>query len=183
MKNALLLHGTGNNSQGNWFPWLKEQLEAKGWKVWVPDLPNATMPDSKIYNQFLFSNKDWTFTSDTYIVGHSSGAVEILSLLQHLPETVIVDTCILIGVFRDNPKWDDTRGLFKEAFDFEQIKKHARRIVFIHSDDDPYCPLADAEYFSEKLGGEHLLKKGQGNFNLEKGPQYKQFPFLLELID
>lgn len=39
MKNALILHGAGNNHTGNWFLWLQEKLEKKDYKVWVPDLP------------------------------------------------------------------------------------------------------------------------------------------------
>jgi hypothetical protein len=36
---------------------------------------------------------------------------------------------------------------------------------------------------SQKLDGKLVVEKGQGHFNLEAGPQYVQFPLLLELID
>lgn len=182
MKNALILHGTSNNSQGNWFPWLKNELEKKEWKVWVPDLPQAERPKVKRYNEFIFNNKDWQFDKESVLIGHSSGAVAILGLLQHLPDDVVVDTCILVGSFKDNTGWNALDGLFEEPFDFEKIKKHARRFVFVHSDNDPYCPLEHAKYLSEKVNGELIIKEGQGHFNLEKGSEYKQFPLILEIL-
>ena len=182
MKNALILHGTANNHTGNWFPWLKGQLEKKGYKVWVPDLPDSEHPNVKRYNEFIFANKDFEFNKDTVIIGHSSGAVEILGLLQNLPEDVIVNKSILVSVFKDNLGDKDFDGLFEEPFDFEKIKKHSREIIFIHSDTDPYCPMEHAEYLSGKVGGKLIVIKGQGHFNLEKGPQYKKFPELLKLI-
>lgn len=47
MKNALILHGAGNDSQGNWFPWLKIQLQRKDYTVWVPNLPDFDHPNIK----------------------------------------------------------------------------------------------------------------------------------------
>ncbi len=184
-KNALILHGTEGSSQGNWFPWLKKELEQRGWSVWVPDLPQADRPNVKRYNAFILGNKEWQLNEKSVIIGHSSGAVAILGLLQNVPEDVIVDTCILVGSFIDtkNTTGEDTfEGLFEEPFDFEKIKKHARRFIFVHSDDDPYCPLDHAVYLSEKVGGKLIVKEGQGHFNLEKGPEYKQFPLILEIL-
>lgn len=182
MKNALILHGTGNDSSGNWFPWLKKKLEERGWEVWVPDLPQAEEPNIKRYNKHILSNRDWKFNKDSVLIGHSSGAVAILGLLQELPEDKKVDTCILVGSFKDPLGWDSLEGLFIEPFDFNKIKNQARRFVFVHSDTDPYCPLEHAEYLSKQLGGELIVKKGQGHFNLEQGEKYKQFPLILEII-
>jgi uncharacterized protein len=183
MKNALILHGTSNNHTGNWFPWLKKELEGKGYKVWVPDLPDPDVPNAKRNTSFILANKNWEFNEESVIIGHSSGSVEILNLLQHFQEGICVKKCILVAVFKDNLGEAIFDGLFEEPFDFEEIKKHSKEFVFVHSDDDPYCPLDHAKYFSDKLEGKLIVKKGQGHFNLEKGPEYKKFPFLLSLID
>lgn len=182
MKNTLILHGTGATSKSNWFPWLKRELEKKRWKVWVPDLPQADKPNIKRYNKFIFKNKNWEFNKESVLIGHSSGAVAIFGLLQDLPEKVVVDTCILVGSFKDDLGWDCLDGLFKKPFDFKKIKKHSRRFVFVHSDNDPYCPLQHAKFLAKKLEGELIIKKGQGHFTVEKGPEYKKLPLILGIL-
>jgi uncharacterized protein len=184
MKNALILHGTNGKSDHNWFPWLKERLEDDSWKVWVPDLPGANVPNLKRYSKFLLENKDWDFNEESYLIGHSSGAMAILGLLQALPEKTVVDTCILVGAFRDSLGQKDLEEIFEDPFNFEYIKQRAKRIIFIHSDNDPYCPLEHAEYLSQKLGAELIVKKDQAHFSIGTyGEEYKEFPFLLELIN
>ena len=182
MKNALILHGIGNNSQGNWFPWLKTELEDRNWKVWVPDLPQPDRPNIERCRE-LISDNDWELNDESILIGHSSGAVTILGLLQRLPENVKVDTCILVSSFKDNLGYETLDDLFKEPFDFTEIKKHAQRFIFVHSDNDPYCSLKHAEYLSEMVNGKLIIKKGQGHFNLEKGPEYKKIPLILEILE
>lgn len=187
MKNALILHGTFGHPDENWFPWLKEELEKKGYKVWVPLLPQPEKPNMQRYNQFIF-NSDWKFDSESVLIGHSSGAVAILGILQELPADVVVDTCILVGSFKDTDPFTETvkeacSELFTIKLDFGKIKKQAKRFIFVHSDDDPYCPLAHAEYLAEKLNGELIVKKGQKHFSVSSfGPEYRQVPFLLDLL-
>lgn len=161
MKNALILHGTDGHSKENWFDWLKQELEEDGYKVWVPDLPGANKPNIERYNDFILANKDWLFDSDSIIVGHSSGAVAILGLLEALPEGVKVDTCYLVGAFRNDLKWDALKDLFIKPFDFAKIKTKTNKFIFIHSDNDPYCPLDHAKYLAKELGGELIVKEGQ----------------------
>src|SRR5664279_4804219 len=99
MKNAIILHGTDATSKDNWFPWLRKELRNDGWKVWVPDLPKANKPNIERYNKFLFANKEFHVDQETVFIGHSSGAVAILGLLQELPADVVVDRAILVGAF------------------------------------------------------------------------------------
>ena len=180
MKNVLILHGTGSNSQGNWFPWLKKELLEREYKVWVPNLPDADHPNTKKYLKYIFSN--WKFDSESVVIGHSSGAVAILGLLQSLSKNVVIKKAILVSAFKDNLGWDVLNGLFKEPFDWKKIKSHAQKIILYHSDTDPYVPLSHAQYLKEKLDAELIVKKNQGHFNLELGPQYKKFPELLEKV-
>ena len=185
MKNVLILHGTQATSKSNWFSWLANELKKKGFKTWLPDLPNPNLPSLKEINKFIFSNKDWEFNADSIIVGHSSGAIAILSILSELPENVVLDKCILVSYFTKDSvggKWELNRRFFDYDFDFAKIKKHARKFIIVHSDNDPYGPLEDVKDLAQKLNAQLIIKKDQGHFNLEKGEEYRQFPFLLELI-
>jgi hypothetical protein len=183
-KKAVILHGTANDHTGNWFPWLKTELEKIGYEVWVPDLPDSEHPDAERYNDFLLAS-GWDFNNNL-IVGHSSGAVEILALLSVLPKDAKINTAILIGSFA-HPFDDDPNarrsGLFAKPFDYEYLKTKAKQFIFIHSDNDPYCPLEQAQYLHKKLAGEFVMIPGQKHFNLEASPDYKEFPKLLDLIN
>lgn len=183
MKRVLVLHGTNGNSKANWFEWLGVELEKINLKVWVPDLPFADKPNIKRYNEFIFANKDWTFDEDTVLIGHSSGSVAILGLLQALPKGIQVNTCYLVGAFKNDLGWESLKELFIDDFDFEDIKNKAKHFVFIHSDNDPYCPLEHAQFLSKKLGGELIVQNGQKHFSIgTMGKTYEKFPFLFDKI-
>lgn len=188
MKNALILHGAGNNSKGNWFPWLKKQLETKGYKVWSPDFPNANVPIQKDWLNTIFSNKEWVFDEDSIIVGHSAGATSILRILERLPKGIRINKAILVAGPIDKGKFPEffqyKEDLTRKSFNWDKIKNSSKNFYFIASDNDPYdCGDRHAKVMHEKLGGELIIKKGQGHFNLEASPLYKQFPLLLNLIN
>ncbi len=184
MKRAVVLHGTGSSHANNWFPWVKKELEKLGYEVWVPDLPDADRPNIKRYNEFLL-NQGWDF-NDNLIIGHSSGSVEILGLLQALPDRIQINTAILIGSFdsrlTSDPKWETLKGLFEEPFDYKKITKKAKQFIFIHSDNDPYCPIEQARELHQKIGGEFIMLPGQQHFSYHLDPKYERFPDLIEIV-
>lgn len=182
MRKALLLHGTDGSSSSNWLPWLKEELESAGWQVWTPDLPQAEQPHIGRYNEHIFANKDWVFDNETVIVGHSSGALAALGILQTLPENTQVKEAILIGSFKDDLEWPNLKGLFETPYDYDTIRRRAGQFTFFHSNDDPYCPLDHAEYLAQQLGGELHIHPGQKHFSAETDPKYTTFPLLKEWL-
>lgn len=187
MKNALILHGAGNNSQGNWFPWLKRELEKNGYSAWVPNLPNSDVPDQSDWLKVILGNRDWKFNTDSVIVGHSAGATLILRLLERLPRGIRINKAILVaGPVQLGTKrqyFPYKRDLLKDPFNWEKIKSSCDKFYFFYSDNDKYeCGIDQGNIIHQHLGGKLILRLGQGHFNLEQGPQYKQFPELLEKI-
>lgn len=188
MKNALILHGAGNNSSGNWFPWLKKELEEKGYKVWVPDLPNSDTPVLKDWLDTIFSNIDWKFNEQSTIIGHSTGATFILRILEKLPKGVKINKAILVAGFLDKgnlPQFYQYKvDLLKTSFNWNKITSSCNKFYFIASDNDPYdCGVRHAEVMQRNLEGKLILKDREGHFNLEVGEKYKQFPELLRCIE
>lgn len=182
MTKFLILHGTDATPNSNWFMWLKGVLIGKGHEVWLPQLPDSDKPTVDTYNKFLLANKKFTFDKDTVIIGHSSGAVEALSLLQRLPKGATIKAAILVAAFKDNLTWTSLDGLFTEPFDFEKINKNCPNFTFVYSDNDTYVPVDHAGYLARETDGKLIKFEGQGHFNTEQGPEYKKFPQLLDII-
>lgn len=187
MKNVLILHGAANNSSGNWFPWLKTELKKKGIKVWSPNLPHPNKPVLKEWLDTVFTNKDWEFNDQSIMIGHSSGATLILRILEKLPLNIKIDKAILVAGPLDKGEIEEYQilkeDITKDPYDFEKIRNSCSKFYLVYSDNDPYdCGQRHGKVLQEKLGGQLIIKKGEGHFNLEKGPQYRQFPELIELV-
>ena len=112
----------------------------------------------------------------------------LLRLLEKLPTNTCINKAVLVAGWATvgtNPEYTGFRSLLaKDPFDWAKIKKSARRFYFIYSDNDPYeCGKENGEIFQKHLGGELIIMPGQKHFNLEKGPEYKKFPLVLELVE
>lgn len=184
MKRAVILHAMEQNSQGHWYPWLKLQLETRGYQVWTPNLPNPDFPNTQQTTEFLLANKDWDF-SDNIIIGHSSGAVEVLYLLQSLPKNIKVKEAVIISSFdRPVPGMEGQhKDVFTEPLDFEEIKASANRFTFIHGADDPWCPVEGARNLVEATGGELILVENGGHFSTSLDSKYTEFPELINILE
>lgn len=181
MKRAVILHGTDSNPSENWFPWLKQKLEERGYEVWVPKLPGNHTPNREVYNNFLFQS-GWDFTNNI-VIGHSSGAVSVLNLLQdercpHVKMGVMVSAWAKGTPAGMND--EQFEKLFsKDGFNFQEIIQKADKLEFIHSQDDPYCPLEQAKWLAGQTSatittipnGSHL------------GSNFKELPQLWQILE
>lgn len=180
MKQAIILHGTDGKPDSNWFPWLKNKLEEQGFEVWVPLLPDNHTPNRQIYNDFLLgSGHDFT---NSIVVGHSSGAVEVLNLLmdERCPR---IRLGVMVSAWDHGTPTDMDYEQFKDlfppgGFDFELIKQKADNLAFLHSADDPYCPLAQAEFLADNLNAPLTVIQNGGHL----GESFTEFPQLWETV-
>ena len=97
MKNALIIHGTSADHTCNWFPWLSNELQKNGYKVWVPDLPHSEPEHFIIFEYSKLILQHWNFSQESIIVGHSGGTVVALNLLENFPKEIIIDKTVLVS--------------------------------------------------------------------------------------
>lgn len=182
MKRAVILHGTLGSPEGNWFSWLEHELLDRNLDVWVPALPGAEQPSLRQWLTFIHENRPFELDEETVIIGHSSGATLALVLAQ--TNTRPIGGIAAVSVFDDNSlNWEPNARLFDVALEYGRIRSNVRKLLFIHSDNDPYVPLEKARQIAEQCGETTVVIGEQGHFNTEQGPEYEQFPKLLELLD
>lgn len=183
MKKAALLHGTDGTPEDGWRPYIKAELEELGYEVWVPLLPGNHTPNMSVYNNFLLGT-GWDFT-DNLVIGHSSGAVATLNLLMD-PRCPKIQTAVMVGAWAQNDQTDLDAEQFKdtfppEGFDFAKIKSNSSNQLFIHGDNDPYCPLDQAKWLAKQLSCEIVVIPNGGHLGADHG--YREFPQLIEILN
>lgn len=186
MKRAVILHGTdGSPSELPWQHWLKNQLEAAGYRVYFPQLLDCHTPNLATYDEFL-RESGWDFT-DNIVIGHSSGATAALHLLgqewfPHVRATVLVGTFLnerlLQGVSWYRPGQFD--NLFIETFDPKKITPKSDAFYFVHGDNDPYCDYDEAQMFCGQVGGTFITMQSAGH--LAKSSGVAELPKLVEQL-
>lgn len=180
MKNATLFHGTSSTPNSFWFPYLKTELEKKGYHVSIPALPDADHPDLKNWLPAALKEK---ITNQTVLIGHSAGAPLILSVLENI--NLKLEQAILIaGYARPKGKNPKPEAILQDKYNWQKIKSNVENLIFINSDNDPWgCDDKEGEYMRKNLGGKLIIQKGEGHMGSDSFNQpYKKFPLLLELI-
>jgi len=183
-KRAFLIHGWGGKPGGGFRPWLKKELEKRGYQVETFAMPESETPQIEKWVPFLVSN----ITSpdeETVIIGHSMGAVAALLYLQKLSESIKIDKVILIaGSFKKINELTPAKKLiakpwFQAELDYEKIKNSAKSIIAFYSDDDPWVPIENAE-IPKKLGAKIIIEHNMRHYNEEAG--IKEVPDILKEI-
>jgi len=179
--NAVIVHGSNASNKGNWFSWLKQELEELSVKVFLPQFPIGE-------NQLLFSwlesfekqaeKERFELNKNTIFVAHSLGPSFVLSLLESI--NFQIKACFFVAGFTGKlgiPEFDSIHGTFTEKkFDWSKIKKNCKKFICIGSVDDPYVSIEKAGELALILGAEMIELNNQGHF------MFFEFPFLLKKI-
>lgn len=145
-----------------------------------------TMPDSinaraKYWLKFL--EKTVCITEDDVIIGWSSGAVAAM----RYAETHSYAGLILIGPHYTDLGLEDEKasGYFDAPWDWEAIKNNVKKIMLVHSDNDPYIPREDFLYIAAQLECERIEVHGARHFEerTEIPEMFHSFAYFTNLLD
>jgi uncharacterized protein len=186
-KRVFIVHGWDGNPNENWFPWLKKELQDKGFEVFIPQLPDPGNP--KIYN-WVPKLVETVGKPDeqTYLIGHSMGCQTIARYLETLPKNIKIGGAIFIaGFFKrltglgDEPEDRETdRHWLGTPLDLKRVKSHLPKSIALFSDNDPYVPLDNQDDFRNKLGSEIIIEHHMFHFNERYG--ITKLPIVLESL-
>lgn len=170
MKCAFIVHGWGGRPEQGFKPWLKKELEARGFAVEVPVMPDTDNPKidawvSELQKVIVRPNED------TILVGHSLGAPAILHFLERLPDGVRIGKVVLVAPVVDcitgmsEEKLAIVREWFETTIDFEKVKRSSREIVAFFSDNDHFIPLSSEKTLKDNLGCRTIIEHAMGHYS------------------
>ena len=180
---VVIFHGTGGSPDGNWFPWLKTELEKLGHEVYVPKMPTPGNQSVDTWRKATLEQCPFIFGKDTILVGHSLGATWICEVLSADRPEPVKASFFVSGFLGDTGiEWYDERNhtFTRYPFDWGNVRKNAGHATVIHGVNDPYVASSEAVGLAKKLGTKPIFIENGGHLNAEFG--YTKFPYLLKLM-
>ncbi len=182
-KRVFIVHGWDGSPTSDFNPWLQKELEAKGFEVTVPKMPDTKNPKIETWVPYL-SKMVGGVDKNTFFVGHSIGCQTILRFLETLPENKKVGGVVFVAGFfklmhlEDNES-EEIAKQWETPIDLEKVKSHLRKSIAIFSDNDPYVSLDNKNKFAE-LGSKIIIERNMSHFN--EGAGITKLPIALESV-
>jgi len=183
-KKIFIIHRWDGAPSKDWLPWIKEELEKKGFEVIVPEMPNTEEPKIEEWVPFLakFASK---VDENTFFIGHSIGCQTIMRYLETVYPKKIGRIIFVAPWFNlINLEDEESKAIAKlwlqTPINLEKVKNATDNITVFMSDNDPFVPLSDKEIFQGKLGAKVMVENNKGHYTQDDG--IMKIPNLLELI-
>lgn len=165
MKKALILHAYTDTPEGNWYPWLRAELEKRGYEVWVPLLPTMDGPKPDMRPMLEMILKRQFVGKDTVVIGHSLGAL----LALRLAEQVSFKTGVVLAGWDINDLDPRDEYFWPNNLDHALIRQNVPEWIVPISDNDPYISFYMTERMAERLGGKVIKMGARGHFCTDDG--------------
>ncbi len=184
MKRVILVHGWASDPQDCWLPWLKGELEQRGYLVEVPLMPNPDTPRIDLWVSALSKIANHA-DEETHFAGHSIGCQTILRYVESLPSDQRVGQIVCVGGWftltnLDKEELEIAKPWLESPVDGEKIKQRVSRVIAFFSDNDSVVPLENAKLFEQNLGAKIVIQEGKGHF--DRVHHITQIPKLLDFF-
>ena len=184
MVRAVIVPGCGCKRQSvrssNWYGWLEKRLLEDGRfsEVVLKDMPDPLAARRRIWLPFMLA--DLGCDASTVVIGHSSGAVAAMRLLEdhELAGALLVSACHTdLGMASEQ-----AAGYYPPSggpWQWDAMQRNAGgNLCVLHSDDDPFIPLQEAEHVAKSLAAPLRVERGRLHF-FEPGEDIVQAAYSL----
>ena len=160
----------------NWMPWIKKQLEAEGWEVKLPHMPNPWEPK---YEEYKKEFEKLNIDENTILIGHSRGCAFLVRWLGDSKQKV--RKLILVAPWKVAEEGNEFKKTFYEFNIDSSVKNNVQEIIMFTSDDEVEDGKKSLEIYKKALGGNIIELKDHGHYTLScMGTE--EFPELLKKI-
>jgi len=161
----------------HWIPWTRKKLEAIGFKVETPLMPNPWQP---VYESFKDEFQQYTFSEEDIFIGHSCGCAFLVRWFGETKQKA--KKLIMVAPWKIPDGTDEFRKNFYEYEIDKSIKDRIEEIIIFTSDDEEGDGKKSVRIFVDALGASVVELKGHGHYTLgDMGTD--NFPELLETIN
>lgn len=193
----VLFHGSFGSPEGNWFPYVKDQLEKMRQRVIIPTFPvedwnriTELGPKAEVHHQSL---RHWFKTfmpfaeslireNNLCFIGHSLGPLFILHVLSkwkiQLKNAIFVCP-FLEDLHKDWQFYVVNKTFYKTNFNYHALKEQIPQSTVIYSSNDPYVENRYSIDFANHLRSGLVKIKNGGHLNNDSG--YTTFPLVIDL--
>ncbi|MBI4974194.1 alpha/beta hydrolase [Candidatus Roizmanbacteria bacterium] len=194
----VIFHGAYGNANGNWFPWLKDELLKLKQEVILEQFPTETWEKvEKVGPSFVGSKQtlpNWIKAFEEKIlpqiskkdklcfIGHSLGPQFILHLIAKF--NIQLDSAIFVMPFQRLLGAHDwmfdvvNRSFMTGDFDYNKLRRLIPLSFAVYSDNDKYVLQEYCEDFALRMQSTKIVVKGGDHIN---APFFTKLPLALEL--
>jgi hypothetical protein len=177
-----LLHCWGGDGRSCWSGWIADKMRENGVEVVAPDFPNSSTPHVEEWLSTIRTIVPRFEPGDKWVlVGHSLGCPTSLRLLERFDGKERAAAVVLVAGFAKDLHIPELQNFVYKEFDWEKIKKRAKKFIVINSDNDPFIELSEGEKMAKLLGAEFIVEHGAGHIN--EGAGFTEYGRLLGILE
>jgi len=180
MEKYVILHGSFGSCDGNWFPWLKDEIKKKNVEVIVPQMPIGVGKQN--FDSWTKVLDDICIDKNTTIIAHSIAPVFVCKYL--INKKVNVKKLIFVCGFNNylgiDADYDAVNAPMFVDKNLQNVKQFCKEIICFYSDNDPYVKFSAEKEFADIVSNKQIVIKNGGHINAEAG--YTKFEEILKYV-
>ncbi|WP_042374331.1 RBBP9/YdeN family alpha/beta hydrolase [Neobacillus jeddahensis] len=174
----LIVHGLGGSGTEHWQTWLAAELRKRNYHVCYPTFSQFDSPNRDVWMEEL-NRAIQTIPADSQltVITHSLGCFLWLHYAAAQNKR-IAQQVILVAPPSPTNVLTEAKSFYPVPLLGKHLSNSAEDILFIHSTNDPYCNMEDAQHYLN-LAHRSFVLPNAGHINTASG--HREWSWMLDL--